>query len=105
MKKITVVNRSPDSVIKLQREFPDVNIIYEPMTNLWDVISRSDVVYPSTASTTTIIDPEPLAACMSNRRKRSGLQFVDISVPRNVHPECTNIPGMKFSSYALKSLF
>jgi glutamyl-tRNA reductase len=86
-----VVNRSPDRVLELQKEFPDLVIKYEPMDRMWDVIGASDVVYPSTASMTTIIDPEPLAACMAKRLKRGGLQFVDISVPRNVHPDCGNI--------------
>ena len=27
---------------------------------MWNVLQKSDVVFPSTAATTTIIDPEPL---------------------------------------------
>lgn len=50
-----------------------------------------DVVYPSTAATTTIIDPEPLKACMAKRTKSTGMHFVDISVPRNVDPKCSEI--------------
>ena len=91
--KITVVNRSPDRVNELQKEFPDVKIVYEPMSRMWDVIGTSDVVYPSTASTVTIIDPEPLADCMKGRSRSTGVQFVDISVPRNVHPDCSTVPG------------
>lgn len=94
VKTITVVNRSPDRVNELQKEFPDVQIKYEPMDRMWDVIGASDVVYPSTASMTTIIDPEPLATCMSKRQKRNGIQFVDISVPRNVHPGCSAVENV-----------
>lgn len=95
VKQITVVNRSPGRVEELQAEFPDVIIKYEPMDRMWDVIARSDVVYPSTAATTTIIDPEPLAECMKKRTKpgSGGVQFVDISVPRNVHADCAHVPG------------
>lgn len=39
---------------------------------MWDVIRDSDVVYPSTAATTTIIDPEPLAKIMETRARASG---------------------------------
>jgi glutamyl-tRNA reductase len=94
VKTITVVNRSPDRVNELRAEFPDVEILYEPLDKMWDVIARSDVVYPSTASMVTIIDPEPLAACMKTRIRPTGVQFVDISVPRNVHPDCSNVPGV-----------
>ena len=30
------------------------------MDQMWNVLQKSDVVFPSTAATTTIIDPEPL---------------------------------------------
>jgi len=64
------------------------------MDKMWDVIKNSDVVFPSTAATTTIIDPEPLAAALEGRNRPGGIQFVDISVPRNVHPDCGNMPGV-----------
>jgi glutamyl-tRNA reductase len=34
---ITVVNRSPDRVIELQKEFPGISIEYRPMTEMWEV--------------------------------------------------------------------
>jgi len=89
--KVTVVNRSKDRVIELQKEFPDLEINIKLMDELWEVIKESDVVYPSTASTTTIIDPEPLQASLSGRTRPGGIQFVDISVPRNVHPDCSTV--------------
>ena len=94
VKKVTVVNRSPDRVLELQKEFPGLNIELQLMDKMWDVVRQSDVVYPSTASTTTIIDPEPLAAALKGRNRPGGIQFVDISVPRNVHPDCGAIPGV-----------
>jgi len=95
VKRVTVVNRSPERVTELQIEFPNIEIVFEPMSRMWDVIADSDIVYPSTASTTTIIDPEPLAETMKKRTKFGGLQFVDISVPRNVHADCGDIIGVK----------
>jgi len=57
------------------------------------VIGQSDVVYPSTSSTAPIIDPEPLRQSLAGRAGSGGLQVVDISVPRNVHPDCCAVPG------------
>jgi len=95
VKTVTIVNRSPDRVLELRQEFPDLTIHLEMMDQMWSVIQRSDVVYPSTAATTTIIDPEPLAECLKGRTTRpGGIQFVDISVPRNVHPDCGALPGV-----------
>lgn len=102
VKRVTIVNRSPDRVKDLQAEFSNIEIVYEPMTRMWDIIADSDIVYPSTAATTTIIDPEPLAETMKRRTRFGGLQFVDISVPRNVHPDCADILGVK--SYNVDNL-
>ena len=92
--QVTIINRSPDKVIELRKEFPDMTIELELMDKMWDVIANSDVVYPSTAATTTIIDAEPLKECLKGRLTRpGGIQFIDISVPRNVHADCADIPG------------
>ena len=92
---VTIVNRSPDRVLELRNEFPEMTLNLELMDKMWDVIQKSDVVFPSTAATTTIIDPEPLQECLKGRTTRpGGIQFVDISVPRNVHPDCGAIPGV-----------
>ena len=94
VQKVTIINRSPDKVIELRKEFPDMTIELELMDKMWDVIANSDVVYPSTAATTTIIDAEPLKECLKGRLTRpGGIQFIDISVPRNVHADCADIPG------------
>ena len=92
VKTITVVNRSKERIIELQNEFPDVKIEMKLMDSMWDVIKDSDIVYPSTASETTIINPPELELAMKGRSRPGGLQLVDISVPRNVHPDCGSIP-------------
>jgi glutamyl-tRNA reductase len=76
----------------LQAEFPEMEMDWFLMEDMWKVIQAADVVYPSTAATSTIIDPEPLRACLQTRAEgRGGVQFVDISVPRNVHPDCAAV--------------
>jgi glutamyl-tRNA reductase len=95
LKEVTIVNRSPGRVEELQAEFPNLKINLKLMDSMWGVIADSDVVYPSTASTTTLIDPEPLQECLKTRDSgRAGVQFVDISVPRNVHADCGDIEGV-----------
>ena len=102
IKEVTVVNRSPERVEELQREFPDLVIHCKLMPDMWTVIQESDIVYASTAATSTIIDPEPLAEAMKVRNRPGGLQIVDISVPRNVHPDCETVPHV--ASYNVDNL-
>ena len=47
-------------VLELRTEFPEMTLNLELMDQMWNVLQKSDVVFPSTAATTTIIDPEPL---------------------------------------------
>mmetsp|Transcript_21555 Transcript_21555/g.23509 ORF Transcript_21555/g.23509 Transcript_21555/m.23509 type:complete len:594 (-) Transcript_21555:83-1864(-) len=93
--KVTIINRSFDRIIELQKEFPNIEIEMKLMDDMWEVLSSADVCYPSTAATSTIIDPEPLRAALTRRQKSSALQFVDISVPRNVHADCAFVEGVK----------
>merc|ERR1711871_387460 len=91
--EITIVNRSPGSVEALREEFPGLNIIYEPLTSMMEVVQESDVVYPSTASEVPITFAKDLLTCMEKRQRPGGIQFVDISVPRNVDADCTEVQG------------
>jgi glutamyl-tRNA reductase len=94
VKTVDIVNRSPDRLEALRDEFPDLEIIYSPLSEMWSVIQESDVVYPATYSETTIVNPEELSEAMSKRIKAHGVQFVDISVPRNVHPDCGDVDNV-----------
>ena len=93
VKEVTIVNRSPDRVIELRQEFQEMTLNLEPLENMWDVIGRSDVVYPSTAATTTIVNKPELEQCMASRGGKR-LVFVDISVPRNVAADCSEVEGV-----------
>ena len=90
---MTIVNRSPGSVATLQAEFPELNIIYKELTSMMEVISDSDIVYPSTASEVPIIFADELSKALKTRTRKGGVQFVDISVPRNVDASCSTVPG------------
>lgn len=92
--KVTIINRSFDRIDELQQEFPNIQITKKLMSEMWDVLQTADVVYPSTSSESTIIDPEPLAECMKKRTRAGGLHIVDISVPRNVHAGCSHVANV-----------
>jgi glutamyl-tRNA reductase len=101
VKGVTVVNRSMQRIQELQQEFPDLVIHPALMPEMWAILESADIVYPSTASETTIIDVEELKELMEKRgfgkadgKKPTGLQLVDISVPRNVHPDCGTLEGV-----------
>jgi glutamyl-tRNA reductase len=93
VKEITVVNRSPGSVETLRAEFPELTLHYRPLAEMMDAVADSDIVYPSTASEEPIIFAEPLAESLKKRSRKGGIQFVDISVPRNVDPACSSVEG------------
>jgi glutamyl-tRNA reductase len=93
---VTVVNKRLESIEVLQSEFPDMQIEMRLLDQLYETVGLSDVVFPCTASTTTIIEPVQLAATLEARDPHShkgGVMFVDISVPRNVHADCSEVPG------------
>lgn len=93
VKEVTVVNRSPGSVETLRAEFPELKLNYRPLTEMMQVVAEADIVYPSTASEEPIIFAEPLAEALKARTRKGGIQFVDISVPRNVDPGCSTVQG------------
>lgn len=106
VRHVTIINRSLDRVHELAAEFPELHVEARLMTSLYDELVDADVVYPSTASETTIIDPEPLARVVAQRllrqqqqavsvTGRGGLHLVDISVPRNVHADCGRLDGVR----------
>eukprot|EP00602_Paraphysomonas_sp_CaronLab_P001456 CAMPEP_0185030004 /NCGR_PEP_ID=MMETSP1103-20130426/16721_1 /TAXON_ID=36769 /ORGANISM="Paraphysomonas bandaiensis, Strain Caron Lab Isolate" /LENGTH=478 /DNA_ID=CAMNT_0027564963 /DNA_START=305 /DNA_END=1741 /DNA_ORIENTATION=- len=94
---VTVVNRSPESVEKLRVEAPKLNLHYVPMEGMWDAIASADVVYPCTSSPSTLVNPEDLSRVIDSRKRESHkpLRFFDISVPRNVHPDCGSVEGVE----------
>ena len=102
VKRVTIVNRSQPRVDQLREEFLDLDIQLCLMSDMWEVLADSDIVYSSTAAETTIINPDELRACMASRKRQGGLHLVDISVPRNVHGDCDELEGV--ASYNVDNL-
>jgi glutamyl-tRNA reductase len=59
------------------------------MDELWDVVGSHDVVYTSTSASGCLITKDEMNA----RGISQPLVLVDISVPRNVEPECSERDG------------
>jgi glutamyl-tRNA reductase len=94
IRNVTIVNRSPERMQELQAEFPNLCIELRSMEELYDTLRESDIVYPSTAAPNYLIEPEALRAALATRTRPHRIQIVDISVPRNVHPDCASVPGV-----------
>lgn len=90
LERITIVNRSMGRPQELQEQFPDVEIEIKLMDDLWDVVGRSDIVYTATSAVDYVIDEQKLEE--NGLAGGRPLMLVDIAVPRNVGPDCMNIP-------------
>nr|XP_043630593.1 glutamyl-tRNA reductase 2-like [Erigeron canadensis] len=80
-KKMVVVNRTEDRVAAIRGEFQDVEIVYQPFSDLMTCAADSDVVFTCTASETLLFTKEQVQILPETPTPRL---FVDISVPRNV---------------------
>lgn len=91
LERITIVNRSVGRPNELKEQFPDIDIEVKLMEDMWDVISRSDIVYTAT-STSVIIDETLLEA--NGLAGGNPLMLVDIAVPRNIDEDAKNVPNV-----------
>ncbi|XP_076935390.1 glutamyl-tRNA reductase 1, chloroplastic-like [Bidens hawaiensis] len=82
-KNMVVVNRSEDRVTAIREEFDDVDIVYQPFSELMPCASDSDVVFTCTASDTLLFSKDQVQT-LSQPKSQTQRLFIDISVPRNV---------------------
>ncbi|CAJ1954428.1 unnamed protein product [Cylindrotheca closterium] len=92
LEKITIVNRSMGRPQELQEQFPDVDIEIKLMDDLWDVVSRSDIVYTATSAVDYVIDAQKMEA--NGLASGRPLMLVDIAVPRNVGEDCNELKNV-----------
>ena len=93
--KITLLNRSPQKANELKEEFLESHgcHIETVATNgdnsvVLDYIKDADVVFTSTSSESYVINKDDLVD------RQSAVALVDISVPRNVDPACTDLENV-----------
>lgn len=89
LEKITILNRSMARPQELAEQFPDVDIEIKLMDDLWDVVSRSDIVYTASSSVDYLIDEQKLEE--NGLASGRPLMLVDISVPRNINTDVSNV--------------
>ncbi|CAL4927613.1 unnamed protein product [Urochloa decumbens] len=84
-KKVVVVNRSVERVDAIREEMKDIEIVYKPLSEMYEAAAEADVVFTSTASETPLFTKEHAEALPPISDTMGGVRlFVDISVPRNV---------------------
>lgn len=86
---ITIVNRSLHRAESLAGKFPEANILVRPLSEMLAAIAESDMVFTSTGATEPILHRDNLSSVA-----RVGLMLFDISVPRNVHANVSEIDGV-----------
>ena len=89
LEKITILNRSMQRPQELAEQFPDVDIEIKLMDALWDVVSRSDIVYTASSSVDYLIDEQKLEE--NGLASGRPMMLVDISVPRNINTDVENV--------------
>lgn len=81
--RMVVVNRSEHRVAELQAEFPDAQILFQPLPELMRCAGEADLIFTCTAAAAPLFlkeDVDRLPAAPEGAARC----FVDIAVPRNV---------------------
>ncbi|MDJ0556500.1 MAG: glutamyl-tRNA reductase [Microcoleaceae cyanobacterium MO_207.B10] len=90
--KISVINRSVGRAQELANCFKDADIKVNSMSEMGQVISNSDLVFTSTGATEPILDRAKLEAILDPNQP---LILVDISVPRNIATDVSELPNVR----------
>ncbi len=89
-RQIRVINRSPARAEELARRWQGQAVLWE---GLPQAVASADVIVSTTGSQEPILTPE-LFAQVSALRRRWPVFILDLAVPRDVHPEIGNHPGV-----------
>jgi glutamyl-tRNA reductase len=88
--RLLVCNRTHERAVRLAEIFGGEAIPYE---RLYEMAQQADIVLTSTGAPDPIFRREHGEMLLSRRRNRP-MFFVDIAVPRNVHPDVNKLDGM-----------
>ncbi|VEP14685.1 Glutamyl-tRNA reductase [Hyella patelloides LEGE 07179] len=86
--QIAVVNRSHRRSQELANKFSQADLQLYPLSEMMNAIAESDIVFTSTGATEPILTQAKLEANLPVDRS---LMLIDISVPRNVAADVSNI--------------
>ncbi|HEX3243467.1 MAG TPA: glutamyl-tRNA reductase [Solirubrobacterales bacterium] len=87
---VFVANRHHDRAIGLAQRFGGAAVRFE---DLPEQLAKADIVVSATNSPHHIVERDGLEEVMAGREERP-LLLIDIAVPRDVEPECREIPGV-----------
>ena len=87
---ILVCNRTHERAVQLAEAFGGQAI---PFERLHETAERADIVLTSTGASEPLFHREHCETILA-RRKNKPMFFIDIAVPRNVHPDVNRLDGM-----------
>lgn len=90
VRRIAVASRTREHAERLSQRFGGESVAFE---RLADALSSADVVITSTAAPHHVITRHMVAGAMDRRPERT-LVMVDIAVPRDVDPACSELPNV-----------
>ncbi|MDR5639891.1 MULTISPECIES: glutamyl-tRNA reductase [unclassified Thermosynechococcus] len=92
VKEMSIINRSLERAQELAQQFPEVRFELFTMTDLLPIVAAMDLVFTGTAATQPLLDRENLGSVLTGDRP---LSIIDISVPRNVHANVTELASVQ----------
>ena len=87
---VFIANRRYDRAIGLADRFGGRAVRFEELP---EQMAGADIVAASTSSPHHVIERDALAEVMGVRHERP-LLLVDLAVPRDIHPDCRELPGV-----------
>jgi glutamyl-tRNA reductase len=87
---ILFTNRTYERALQMAEAFGGQAIAFD---KLYETVGRADIVLTSTGAAEPLFRREHGEQLLS-RRKNQPMFFIDIAVPRNVHPEMNRLDGM-----------
>jgi glutamyl-tRNA reductase len=90
--QISIVNRSIERAKELASQFNDVQLQCYPLAEMMSLVTASDLVFTSTASTEPLLNRAKLEAALELNQP---LMLFDISVPRNVDADVNELTDVQ----------
>jgi glutamyl-tRNA reductase len=87
---VFIANRRYDRAIGLAQRFGGRAVRFEELP---EQMEAADIVVASTSSPHHVIERDALAEVIAAREGRP-LLLVDLAVPRDIHPDCREVPGV-----------
>jgi glutamyl-tRNA reductase len=89
VKQVFVANRSHDRAIELAHRFEGEAVQFDRID---EHLTKCDIVIASTAAPHFVVEPHQVTRALEVRRNRN-LFLIDLSVPRNINPDVSQIDG------------